>query len=99
MLKRRPPRISDRAAWRLRLGYLVLCVAAGVLIEAITSWPLGGMVILVAVFYLLLTLAGALVLRPIATMAMLVFRSVRRENRRDIVRRTGRVRGPRRIRP
>ncbi len=80
---RRRLRISDRAAGRLLFGYLALCIVAGVIIEAITDWPIGSMVIVIAVFYVLLVFVGAAIVRPIATLTMVVFRSVRRENRRD----------------
>ncbi|MDQ6606128.1 MAG: hypothetical protein M3Z06_06220, partial [Actinomycetota bacterium] len=81
--RRRRPRISDRAAGRLLFGYLVLCVLAGVILEAITDWPIGSMIIVIAVFYVLLVFLGAAIVRPIATMTMIVLRSVRRENRSD----------------
>jgi hypothetical protein len=92
--RRRRPRISDRAAGRFLFGYLVLCVVAGVILEAITDWPIGSMIIVIAVFYVLLVFLGAAIVRPIATMALVVFRSTRRENRRD----TDRGRTPRRVR-
>jgi uncharacterized protein YacL len=79
----RRPRISDRAAGGLLVGYLVLCVLAGVILEAITDWPIGSMIIVIALFYVLLVFLGAAIVRPIATMTMMVFRSARRENRRD----------------
>ncbi len=88
--RRRRPRISDRAAGRALVGYLALCVLAGVILEAITDWPIGSMIIVIAVFYALLVFLGAAIVRPIATMTMLVFRSAERENRRD----TGRGRRP-----
>ncbi len=72
-------------------GYLLLCIAAGVILEAITSWPIGSMVIVIAVFYVLLVFLGAAIVRPIATMTMIVFKGTERENRRDV--RRGRRRG------
>jgi hypothetical protein len=81
--RRRRPRISDRAAGELLFGYLALCIVAGVILEAITDWPIGSMIIVIAVFYVLLVFLGAAIVRPIATITMIVFRSVRRENRRD----------------
>lgn len=83
-IKPRPPRPSRRATASLLLGYFVTCVAAAFAIEAITGWSTGSTLVIVAIFYVLLVLLGAAVLRPIATIAMLVFRSARQENRRDV---------------
>jgi hypothetical protein len=64
-------------------GYLALCIVAGLILEAITNWPIGSMIIVIAGFYVLLVFLGAAIVRPIATLTMMVFRSVGRENRRD----------------
>jgi hypothetical protein len=71
----------------LLLGYLVVCVLAAALVEVITAWPLTSMVIVLGILYALMVIVGATILRPLAAMTSVIFRSIRSENRRDTRRR------------
>ena len=71
--------MSDRAVSRIVLAYLLLCAAAAIVLKAATGWPVGSIILVAVLFFLVLLVVGSVLLRPLVLIGMLVSKSVRRE--------------------